>query len=234
MKTFRLIAFAAMVTALCSLAAPAQTIPELEKQVADNPLSIKAKEALAETYLRECHLEKSLRVWQAILRHVPDHGRAGQVVSRLTLQALDLDSHLDVLDTLIEKGILRGTDALVEAAAQRAATDTQKARILYLRGKLALRRPNEARARESFETALRLYPDSRWSAFAAIDLADAECKGGRPTEARRRLREVIDNPKFKEDAVREAAMFKMALLASDGLTPAERVAALRDLLKVID
>ena len=130
-----------MVVALCATAASlrAQSIDALEKQLQDNPASVKAKEALAEAYLRDCQLEKSLRLWKDVLKQQPEHARAKQVVERLTAQALDLDTQLETLEALIDKGVFKGTDALLDAAAQRAATDTQKAHILYLRGRLALR-----------------------------------------------------------------------------------------------
>jgi len=114
-----------------------KTVAQLEKQVRDNPISLRAKVDLAEAYLRQCELEKSLKVWRSILKADPKHERAAYVVGRLTLQALDLDSHLDVLQRLIETGITESVSGLLEAAGRRAASDPQKARILYLRGLLA-------------------------------------------------------------------------------------------------
>jgi len=131
---------AAMVLSMAAANLAAQSIEQLEKQLQDNPIGVKFKEALAEAYLSDCQLEKSLRLWQWILEQNPDHARAKLVVGRLTAQALDLDTQLDTLGMLIDRGVFRGTDLLLDAAAQRAATDSQKAHILYLRGRLALRR----------------------------------------------------------------------------------------------
>ena len=126
---------------LCIFAAraAAQTIEELEKQAQAEPASLKAKEALADAYLRDCQLEKSLKLWQEVLKVQPDHKRAKLVVERLTVQALDLDTQLATLGTLIDRGVFAGTESLLDAASQRAATDPQKAHVLYLRGRLELR-----------------------------------------------------------------------------------------------
>ena len=221
---------AACVLVLAAGAAQAATIAELEQQLRDEPASLTVKEALAEAYLTECELEKSLKLWREILVAAPGHERAKRVVDRLTLQALDLDSHLAVLDRLIEKGISEGTEELLDAAAERAATDSQKARIVYLRGALALRTNREAVARANFEAALKLYPDTAWAARAAIALAQAEARAGRGAEARRLLGEVITGTRIKEATVKEEARFQLALIESQGLTSRERVASLRALL----
>ncbi len=211
-------------------AARAATIAELEQQLRDQPASLTVKEALAEAYLRECELEKSLKLWREILVAAPGHERAKRVVDRLTLQALDLDSHLAVLERLIERGISEGTEELLDAASERAATDSQKARIAYLRGALALRTKREAVARANFEAALKLYPETAWAARAAIALAQAEARAGRKAEARRLLNEVITSAGLKEAAVKDEARFQLALIESQGLTSRERVVALRALL----
>ena len=116
-----------------------ESIEQLEKQVQQNRVSLESKAALAEAYLRDCQLEKSLGLWRQILSEQPDNARAKLVVERLTAQALDLDTQLETIGTLIDKGVFKGTDSLLDAAAKRAATDSQKARILYLRGRMMLR-----------------------------------------------------------------------------------------------
>jgi TolA-binding protein len=118
--------------------ASADTVEQLEKRVQQNA-SVEARQALAEAYLADCQLEKSLNCWQGILKDQPENARAKLVVERLTAQALDLDTQLETIGTLIDKGVFRGTELLLNAAGKRAATDSQKARILYLRGRLALR-----------------------------------------------------------------------------------------------
>ncbi|MGB3087704.1 MAG: hypothetical protein WBC53_08290, partial [Phycisphaerae bacterium] len=127
-QTARIAALVAL--ALAVAGAGAQTVEQLEKQVRDDPTSIQSREALAEAYLRQCELEKSLATWRWILEQVPDHPRARLVVERLTLQKLDLDSHLDVLEKLIRQGIAEGTAQMLDAATRRAATDDQKAQLL--------------------------------------------------------------------------------------------------------
>jgi len=285
-----------MVTAvvLCMAVAnlAAQSLEELEKQVQENPAAIKVKEALAEAYLRDCQLEKSLRLWQDIVKQQPDHARAKLVVQRLTAQALDLDSQLDTLGTLIDRGAFKGTDLLLNAAAQRAATDSQKAHILYLRGRLALRefeqpapivtpapRPvpeelveeedgaepssqpaqekkvrrvlqpmpkplappdvpapmlvdaaREATARSYFEGAMKLAPDSSWAACSAMALATLEAQAGRRDAAGRLLRQVTENKKLEDQAVKQTAKFRLVLIESQDLTPTEQIAALQELL----
>ena len=273
---------AATATFLCMAAyLSAQTIEELEKQVQDSP-AVKAKEALAEAYLRDCQLEKSLRVWQDILRRQPGHKRAKLVVERLTAQALDLDTQLDTLGTLIDRGVHKGTEALLDAAAQRAATDSQKAHILYLRGVLALRswdkpdapaageqetreeeepssqpaaekparrpavivparRPaaagdapadpaREAAARPFFQGVMKLAPDSAWAARSAMALAKLELQAGRRDQARKLLGDVVLNKNLDDEAVRQTARFRLAMLESQDLSPRERIAALQELL----
>jgi hypothetical protein len=82
--------------------APVPTVEQLEQAARDNP-SAAARQNLAEGYLRDCQLEKSLKLWQELVKADPTNERAKQVVSRLTTQALDLDGHLAVLETLIDK-----------------------------------------------------------------------------------------------------------------------------------
>ena len=139
MKELRIIRVLLIVTTACFLGlmpAYGETISQLEERVAAANSPLEAKEALAEAYLKQCDLEKSLRLWREILAADPEHKRAKFAVARLTMQALDLDSHLEVVETLIEKGQTAGMDSLLEAAGLRAATDSQKSRILCLRGQL--------------------------------------------------------------------------------------------------
>ena len=289
LSVFAAIAFLAIVPQ-----AAAQTIEELEKQVQDGSASAKAREALAEGYLRDCQLEKSLRLWQEILKQQPDHARAKLVVVRLTAQALDLDTQLETLGTLIDRGVFKGTDSLLDAASQRAATDTQKSHILYLRGRLALRdaaapspviapappapepivieeedaepasqpapekklrrvvRPTpvpkaiapppavvvpldsgqEASARTLLEGAMKVAPDSVWAARSAMVLARLEVQNGRRDAAMRLLRQVTDNKKLEDVAVKQTAKFRLVMLESQDLTAPEQIAALQELLGV--
>ncbi|MFB3892515.1 MAG: tetratricopeptide repeat protein [Phycisphaerae bacterium] len=292
-----LLPVAAVLLWLAASAAPAQSVSELEKQVQDNPSAVKPKEALAEAYLKDCQLEKSLKLWQQILAAQPDHARAKLVVGRLTAQALDLDTQLETLGTLIDKGVFKGTDALLDAAAQRAATDSQKAHILYLRGRLALgdavrpaqvfvpaaapaeaeaaepegedgsddatqpaeakkprRAPRaaakptpvpraqvivdepradaaqEAAARVCFEGAMKVAPDSPWAARAAMALARLDAQAGNRDAAIRLLRQAAENKNLADEAVKQLAKFRLVLLESQGLTQAERIAAIKELL----
>jgi TolA-binding protein len=212
--------------------AMAETIGRLEERVRANPGSVEAKEELAEAYLRQCELEKSLRLWREILAGEPRHERARFVVSRLTLVALDLDSHVQVIETLIDKGVTEGTDSLLEAASRRAATDSQKARILYLRGQLSYLTKDEARSRASFEAAIKLYPDTVWAARAAMALAENRWRKQVPGEAERLLRDIVQNEKL-DSAVRQEAKFKLVLIESTGWTGQRRIAAMRQLLPVV-
>jgi len=291
----------AVAIALAFAAAPAaaQSVAELEKQVQQNA-SIEAKAALAEALLRDCQLEKSLRLWRDILAQQPDNARAKLVVERLTAQALDLDTQLETIGTLIDKGVFKDTGLLLDAAAKRAATDAQKARILYLRGRLALRdseqpgpvtadqtasleppsqgeadgidanemasqsaaqsRPSraarpatpklkvekdapadvptetpanadqEAAARPYFQGAMAMAPDSPWAARSAMALARLDLQAGRLASASRLLRQVTENKKLDDKAVKQTARFRLVVLESRDLTPPERLAALQDLL----
>jgi hypothetical protein len=106
MKRGRLIgALVVVVGAWCCglVAAQPETIGQLQERVVANPGSLEAKEALAEAHLVQCELEKSLALWREILAGEPEHERAQFVVSRLTAAAVDLDSQLEVIETLIEK-----------------------------------------------------------------------------------------------------------------------------------
>jgi len=191
--------------------------------VAQAQSPLQNKEAAAEAALKNCELERSLKLWREILAAEPGHERATFVVTRLTTQALDLDSHLAVIQTLIGKGVIDGTSGLLAGAARRAATDAQKARILYLRGLLAQKASRPAKAGASFESALKLYADTEWGARSAIALAK-----GTPARAARLLRGVVDNGKVPS-AVRQEAALELLLEAS-GWTSQQRIAALRRLL----
>jgi TolA-binding protein len=234
MRTRRLIQVFVLVVSACScgLSARADTTEQLQERVRANPSSLEAKESLAEAYLRQCELEKSLELWRAILASRPEHERARFVVSRLTIQALDLDSHLEVIETLIKKGQAAGTDSLLDAAARRAATDSQKARILYLRGRLYELMKNEARSRAGFEAALKLYPDTEYGARAAIALAESRWAKQLPSEAKRLLGSVAKNEKL-DNAVREQARFRLLLAESADWTSQRRITALRRLLSAV-
>lgn len=100
MRTKRLIKVFVLVVGACSygFAARTDTTEQLQERAKANPFSLEAREALAEAYLRQCELEKSLELWRAILASQPEHERARFVVSRLTIQALDLDSQLEVIE----------------------------------------------------------------------------------------------------------------------------------------
>jgi len=218
---------AAAVLALAAAGAGAQTIAELEKQVRDNPASIQAEEALAEAYLKECDLEKSLALWRRILEQVPDHPRAKLVLERLTLQKLDLDSHLDILQKLIRQGIAEGTGQMLDAATERAATDAQKARLLALRGDLAALQADEAAARAAYEAAMKLYPDTTGAARAAVAMARLQAACGRRDEARRLLTGVIESEKLEDRAAREEAVLELAVLDLPVATLLEAAEAVR-------
>ncbi|HET6427941.1 MAG TPA: tetratricopeptide repeat protein [Phycisphaerae bacterium] len=228
-RLLQVLATVGMVLGCGTGAGLAQTVPQLEQRVKADPASLQAKEALAEAYLTECELEKSLALWREILERAPDHKRARFVAQRLTAQALDLDSHLEVIAALIDKGILEGTDALLDAAARRAAGDDQKARILCLRGRWAHRSGDEARARANFETAVKLYLDAPWGARSAIALAGTAWTTPVPGEPQRLLVAVAGNDKLPA-AVREEAKFRLLLVEAAGWAPQRRIAALRDLL----
>jgi TolA-binding protein len=218
---------AAAVLALAAAGAGAQTIAELEKQVRDNPASIQAEEALAEAYLKECDLEKSLALWRRILEQVPDHPRAKLVLERLTLQKLDLDSHLDILQKLIRQGIAEGTGQMLDAATERAATDAQKARLLALRGDLAALQADEAAARAAYEAAMKLYPDTTGAARAAVAMARLEMARGRRDEAHRLLTGVIESKKLEDRAAREEAILELASADASGAPHPEAAEAMK-------
>ncbi|KKM99377.1 hypothetical protein LCGC14_1148550, partial [marine sediment metagenome] len=217
MKATRTLRIATTIVAACCLWAPAwgQTV--------------KAKEAAAEAALTNCDLEGSLRLWREVLAADANHKRAKYVVGKLTAQALDLDSHLDVIDTLIDQGVAKGTEALLDAAGRRAATATQKARVLYLRGRLARLASKPAQARASFTSAVKLHADTEWGARSAIALAAELPRGPDLHEPRRLLTAVAGNAKLTA-AVREEARLGLLLLDSAGWTPQRRIAALRKLL----
>ena len=289
----------AIALAFASVPAAAQSVAELEKRVQQVP-SIEARQALAEAYLADCQLEKSLRLWRDILAQQPDNARAKLVVERLTAQALDLDTQLETIGTLIDKGVFNGTESLLNAAGKRAATDAQKSRILYLRGRFVLRdferplpitmaqpasseppsqgeadgideadvasqpaaesrssrvpRPvtpklkvekdvpadvptetpldtsQEASARAYFQGAMAMAPDSPWAARSAMALARLDVQAGRLASALRLLRQVTENKKLDDKAVKQTARFRLVVLESRDLTPPERLAALQDLL----
>ena len=183
-------------------------------------------EAAAEAALKNCELEKSLRLWRAVLTEDPNHRRARFVVARLTARALDLDSQLDVIDTLIEKGAVAGVEKLLDAAADRAATDFQKARILYLRGKHAMVAATPTGARAAFESAATLYADTEWGARAAMALAEGDWPKPAPGRPQRLLQAVVDNAKLPK-SVREEAALKQLVMESGAWTPQRRLDALR-------
>ena len=229
-------------------AARAQTPAELIKRVGKSPAAMKDKVALAEAYLHECRLDESLAAWRAVLKADPKHPRARQVVQRLTRQRLNLDSHLDVLQTMIERGI-GGQEmaALLTAAGRRAATDDQKARVLYLRGLSALGEaeaavkpakpltpappPEAAEAVSLFQTAMKLYPATPWAGRSAIELARGYAKRRDVPEARRLLAGVIDDRQIKDKTVAEEARLALVVMAGEGLSPRDRIEAIRGELK---
>ena len=132
---------------------------------------LKDKQAQAEEALRQCELERSLKLWREVLAEEPGHERARFVVQRLTLQGLELDRQLQLIETLIEKNVAEDIPALLDAAALRAANDSQKARILYLRGLKHLMCEEDEAMRAAFESALSLYGDTPWAGKSAIRLA---------------------------------------------------------------
>ncbi len=219
----------AAVVVLAAGTAHGQSVADLEKQLRDQPTTLRAKEALAEAYLHECELEKSLALWREVLKAEPDHARARHVVERLTLQKLDLDAHLGILETLIEKGITDGTSAQLEAAAERAATDAQKAQVLYLRGELAQVTGAEADARSAYEAA-RLYGGTPGAGRAAIALAMLDWRGGDADQARQLLRGIVENDALEDAVVRETAALRLAEFGLEAGPRGEGIEALRNLI----
>ncbi len=196
---FSTLAAAVMVGVLFASAALAgPSIEELQRQVQQNPASPEAKAALAEAFLRDCQLEKSLRLWREILAQQPENARAKLVVDRLTAQALDLDTQLETIGTLIDKGVFKGTGLLLDAAGERAATDSQKSRILYLRGRLALRGSEQPWPTTAAQTA-SLEPPSQGEAdgIDANEMASLSAAKSRPSRA---SRPATHKPKVEGDA----------------------------------
>jgi len=290
-KTFGIciiVAAAALLTVSPRLAA--ESIEQLQKQVRQNPTSLESKAALAEALLGDCQLEKSLGLWREILAQQPDNARAKRVVERLTTQALDLDTQLETIGTLIDKGVFKGTELLLGAAGQRAATNDQKARILYLRGRLAIqdsedrsarysdwvadwsdkwaqgeendvsgesqaarRKPvsgpsesvkptaaaesslaaaeSEAAGRSFFVGATAVAPDSVWAARSAIAIAKLDAVGRQFASAARRLRQVVDNERLNDQAVKQTARFYLVAIDSLDLPRVERIPVFAELLK---
>ncbi|MCG3181024.1 MAG: Outer membrane protein assembly factor BamD [Phycisphaerae bacterium] len=216
-----------LVTLLAGMAsAQAQTLAQLQEAYRQNPTSPAAVEPLAEAYLRDCRLEESLALFRDLLKLQPDNARAKLVVDRLTTQSLDLDSHLAVLDRLLDKGITQGMEGMLDAAAKRAATNAQKARVLYLRGRLGKAVDQEAAARASYESTMRLYPHSAGAGLSAIALASLEEGAGRPEQAIRLLDGVVSDRQLADDAVRQMAAFRLAETQSEGLGDTARADAL--------
>ena len=228
-----------------AVVARAETPAELIKRVGKSPAAMKDKIALAEAYLQECRLDESLAAWRAVLKADPKHQRGRQVVGRLTRQRLNLDSHLDVLQTMIDRGIGGGEMAkLLTAAGRRAARNDQKARILYLRGRSALGEavvkpgkastpaPAAAEAVSLFQTARKLYPATPWAGRSVIELARVYAKRRDAGEARRLLAGVIEDRQADKTVV-EQARLALVVLAGQGLSPQDRIAAIRSELKRI-
>ncbi|MHC4645929.1 MAG: tetratricopeptide repeat protein [Planctomycetota bacterium] len=235
MKKAGLIHILVLAVGICwpSIAVGAQeTIEQLCRRVKANPDSLEAKEELAEAYLKHCELEKSLELWRQVLADDPEHERARFVVTRLTTQALDLDSHLEIIETLIEKRQIAGTDSLLDAAARRAAADSQKARILYLRGRLHERTDNKSESQASFEAAVKLYPDTTWGARAAMALAMSRWAEQLPGQTERLLGSVAENEKL-DDSVRQEAKFRLLCVQSADWAAQRRIEALRRLLSAV-
>lgn len=221
----------------------APTVAELEKQLADNPDSVTAMENLAEAYLVDCDLEKSLELWRRIAALRPDHVRAKFVIDRLTLQALDLQTQLSVLGSLIDSKATDGVGELLDASARRAVTDEQKARILFLRGQLALATsapeagPDKvgtgegpARASAAWQTAIQVYPQSTWAGRSALALAQLERDQSHPERARRILENLTADDRVKDASIKEEARLRLLLLDDTALAAGEKIAALRDLV----
>jgi len=224
------IAWIVMASVPCVLAAQEAEVARLEKQLATEPASLKVKTALAEAYLKQCELDKSLATWREVLKAAPKDSRAGYAVAKLSGQLLDLDRHLEVIEKLIDQNVTGGLAPMLEEAAGRALGQEQKARLLYLRGRLAqCTKGNEAAASGHFAAAIKLYPKTAWAAQAAIALAKREAASGQEDEARRRLRQLIADEK-EDAAAREEARFHLVQLTSAGQTGQQVVATLRGLL----
>mgnify|MGYP000349331792 CR=1 FL=1 len=211
--------------------AGAAEVAELEQAVRDAPTTAN-RAALAEAYLHECQLEQALGQWRAVLIADPAHPRARAVVERLIVQALPLDRQLEVLDTIVERGITAGTADLLDAAAARAASDAQRARILFLRGRLAERSGDAAKARERYETALRLLPGTAGAGQSAIALAGLDAAAGQVEAARRGLAAVAGDAAL-DGALRQRARLHLVLIEAAG-TPAERAVAVSALPDIAD
>ena len=219
----------ALVLALTT-SAGAQGIEALEERVAQDPASLTDRVKLADAYLSAAELEKSLSQWQQVLRLDPEHPRARQIVERLTVQTVALDSYLEVLGQLIDSGGGDNLSDVLDATARRAATDTQKARIHYLRGRLADSHGNPVEAQAHYRAVMRLHPDTPWAGRAGIAQAKLSSKrAGQADEASRLLQQIIGD-ESQPLVLREEARLEMLRLKKAALNPRQALNAIEGLL----
>ncbi len=143
-------------------------------------------------------------------------------MSRLTEQALDLDSHLQVLDGLLDRDLTSGVATLLDAAGRRAVTNAQKARLLYMRGRLAAKKDRPADAVAQYHAVIELHPTTHWAGRAAIALARADDRSGRSALARRQLLQLVEDERF-DDRLRESARLELLLIESAHVSDAAAV-----------
>lgn len=214
----------------CLVSAQETEATRLEKRLATDPTSVKLKAALAEEYLKQCELDKSLAMWREVLKAAPKDERALYAEARLSGQLLELDRHLEVIEKLIDQNVTGGLSGMLEEAAGRALGQEQKARLLYLRGRLAQgTKGNEASAAGYWSAAGRLYPSTAWAARGLVALAKLEAASGQQEQAIRRIRELTGDPKA-DAGVRQEAAVALVVMTSAGQTAQQVTASLKELL----
>lgn len=198
---------------------------QLLQDVETSPAAVSPREKLAEFYLKEGYIDKSLEQWKRILELVPEHARAKQVTERLTSGSVALDRYLDTIAELLEQGVLEQMDSMLGMAAERAATDAQKARILFLQGVHADMQNDDTEAVIKWKAVWKLYPETEWAGYALLETAELYDNDESPNLVRAAFETAAT------DRVKERALYWLTRLETSSQDPSEQLTTLRALLE---
>lgn len=200
---------------------------DLLSQIKNNPASIPPREKLAELYLKQCFIEKSLNQWEKIIELDPEHQRATQAFERLSGWVIDLDKYLDVIEDLQKKGVLDRMEEILEDVRKKPATESQKARIMYIEGIHKNQQGNRDEGLVQLTAVSKLYPKTEYGGYALVERARLKGLAGKNQEALRLLKEVLNNE--YSGKIRQKSLFLLAEIETARNDNQTKVSALRNI-----
>ncbi|MBI4609322.1 MAG: outer membrane protein assembly factor BamD [Candidatus Rokubacteria bacterium] len=173
----------------------------------DSSLAPRARFLIGEAYYREGEFEKAIKEFQAFMAFYPRHLIADLVQYRLAMSYYDQMKPVEQDQGLTAKALEAFKKLIREYPESRYAPDAL-AKIEICRGRLAQKelwvanyyynQGNAGAARQRLEGLMKDYPRTLVIPETLFLLAEIHRQGGRPDEARRLLKRLVDEYAYTE------------------------------------